>query len=47
VVQSSWPVASGALVGWSGAEAGVDGKRKSKRTDAKHRHFQRMRVCGL
>ena len=34
VVQSSWPVASGARVGWSGAEAGVDGKAEAHRREA-------------
>ena len=35
--------------GARGVESGqavVDGKRKSKRTDAKHRHFQRMCGCA-
>ena len=34
VVQSSWPLASGARVGWSGAEAGVDGKAEAHRREA-------------
>ena len=34
VVQSSWPVASGARVRWSGAGAEVDGKVEAHRHEA-------------